>query len=236
MADDRTGRNAALIAVFGGAVVALAVVLIVLLLRADDGGTSTTIAADTTAAPTTGAPATTGANTTDPASSTTGSPATTSTSTTTTTVPPFAGDTLLKQGGIVGDPGGQLTDVRFAQREGFTRIVFDFTGAGIPAYQIGYAPGPFTDTAGTSIAVGGNRFLLVTVFPAMRWDITDPDNLVRVYTGPERIDLSTRSLTEMVFLDDFEATMQWVIGVSAEQDFTVGTLGGPPRIYVDVAD
>ena len=161
---------------------------------------------------------------------------TTTTTGATTASAPFVSDTRLKQGGIVGNPGGQLMGVRFAQREDFTRIVFDFTGTGIPAYRVEYAPGPFTDAAGTSIPVDGNRFLLITISPAMRWDITDPDNLVQVYTGPERIDLSTRSVTEMALVDDFEATMQWAVGVSDEQDFAVGTLDNPPRVYVDIAD
>ena len=30
--------------------------------------------------------------------------------------------------------------------------------------------------------------------------------------------------------------MIWVIGVTAEKPFTVGTLTDPPRIYVDMAD
>ena len=253
MNQDRLGRYAALLAVIGGVLVAGVTALVVVLLQSDgEAGITTaavaTSAATTTAVPTTEAPSSTEPNPTAPASTTTASP-TTSTSTTTTTtttsttttitttLPPSVGDTLPKQGGIVGTPGGQLADVRAVQRdEGYTRIVFDFTGTGIPSYRVEYTPGPFTNIAGDDIGVSGTHYLLVTVFPAMRWDITDPNNQFPVYTGPERIGLQTRSVTEVVFVEDFEANLEWVIGVTAEKDFMVGTLVNPPRIYLDIAD
>jgi hypothetical protein len=159
---------------------------------------------------------------------------------TTTTTTAFAGDT----GPETGDAGpgilsGTLVDVRWAQREeGFTRVVFDFGGTAVPAYDVRYAPGPFYqmgDPDAVLVPVDGNAFLQVTMNPARRWDLS-VDPIVQTYLGDDRIILNTASVTEVVFIEDFEAHMIWVIGVTEEKPFAVGTLTEPPRIYIDIAD
>jgi len=191
-------------------------------------GTTTTGAATTTSAATTTVATTTSAGTT--------TTATTTTTAATTTTSAFAGDTGPEASPIRGVPSGLLTDVRYAQREGFTRIVFDFAGTdGFPAYDIRYQAGPFRNMADEVVPVAGTAFLRVQLQPASRVDLS-VDPYVLTYTGPERIDPGTVSVEEVVFVEDFEANMVWVIGITGEKPFTVGTLTNPPRIYIDIAD
>jgi hypothetical protein len=245
-----------------GALVALALVVVVVLI-VDDGGnggaasdpgtttttdpgttttdarttppdTTTTTAPDTTTTTAPDTTTTTAANTT----TTTAANTTTTESGTTTTIPTFSGDTRPKDaGGEAFNTFAFLADVRFAQREeGFTRIVFDFEGEVVPWWRVEYDPGPFFSTGDDPdpVAVGGTDHLLV-VLAATGYDITGAE--VRItYSGPERIPVASQSVVEVVRIDDFEGVSAWVIGVEGRRPFRVGTLEGPPRIYIDVAD
>jgi hypothetical protein len=219
-------RSGIIAAVLGGLAVAIAAVVAVLLISRDGGGnaaTTSTSQAPTTSAVTTTAPATTttGATTTDLA---------------TTTTEAFAGDLEPKSGAAKGTPHGTLTGVRSAQHPGFTRIVFDFGGTdGIPEYDVRFEPPPFRNTADEEVPVAGTAFLRVRVFPALRADLSLP-GAPATYTGPLRFDPGTHGVAEVVFVDDFEAVMIWVIGLDAQRPFAVGTLTNPPRLYVDIAD
>jgi len=160
MSDDaRRDREAIFLAILIGVFAALVILLVVMLLARSGGdgeatpttaAPATTSAATTTAAATTtvttaaptttvttAAPSTTAATTTA-ATTTTTSTTTTSTTTTTTTTVPFSGDTDWKGCTASGLDADTVSDVRFSQREGFTRVVFDFTG-GVPGCTVGYA-------------------------------------------------------------------------------------------------
>ena len=153
----------------------------------------------------------------------------------TTTAPGFTGDTATKSGQMVGSPDPRLVDVRWAQRDGFTRVVFDFGGdSGTPMYEVGYSSGPFTDLQGTPVPVAGTAFVQVNL-ASTSFDLSGAE--VRItYEGPDRIDVSSNSVTEVVVLEDFEGVSTWIIGVTAEKPFQVGTLTDPPRVYVDIQD
>lgn len=211
----------------------LALALLVAGCGGDDAGTTT--APPTTAASTTTGEATTTAVEPTTTAGTTTTAETTTTGATTTTVAPFEGDTTPKSGAIQGTPTGLLTDVRFAQREeGFTRIVFDFQGTdGIPGYEVGYEPGPFRNMAEVEVPVTGSVFLSVRMFPASRVDLS-VDPYVLTYTGPERLGILGSNIREIVFLEDFEANMIWIVGLDARKPFRVGTLTDPPRIFIDI--
>lgn len=207
------------------------VLALALIAAACGGGAATSSAAPTTTAATT---TTTQGTTTTTVGATTAAPTTTEGTTTTSSA--FAGDTNPKSAPTRGTPYGTLTDVRTAQREGFTRIVFDFGGTdGIPEYDVRYQSPPFRNTADQDVPVAGSAFLRVRVFPAWRADLNLPDAPL-TYTGPLRFDPHTASVEEVVFVEDFEALMIWVVGLTAQRPFTIGTLTDPPRIYVDIAD
>lgn len=130
---------------------------------------------------------------------------------------------------------GKLDDVRTGEHPGYTRVVFDFTddGAG-PAYTVGYRAGPFLAPSGEAVPVAGAAFLYLHMFPARTVDFDSPD-LEPTYEGPLRFAPGSRNLTEVVFISDFEATMEWVLGVDRAAPYRVFTLTGPPRVVIDVA-
>ena len=216
-----------ILAVLGGVIFALLVVVVFIWLSDDDDGSAVTTVT-TSPTTTTTAPATT---TTDPATTTTVE-ATTTTAAVTTTVA-FEGDTSTKTNEtITGSPGPNLTDVRIGDHPGFVRIVFDLTGEGQPLYIVGYEDPPFVEISGEEVDVDGNAFIYVNFSPARTHDI---DTLEPTYEGDEELFPGIGPIVEVQFLGDFEAVMEWVIGLDAERPFTVDILQDPLRLVIDIA-
>ncbi len=229
------------------AIAAVSLVLVLVVSACgDDDATTTTLPPATTAAPSTSAPPPTTTTVPPPSSTTTTTTAattttvattTTSTTTTTTTLPPFPGDTASKQApGAMFSTFALLEDIRFAQREGFTRVVFDFQGTDVPWWMIGYAAGPtFEGSGGPPVTVDGDAFLRLTM-SSSGYDLSGME-VVEVYQGPDVVEIGTNSVTEVARVEDFEGISEWIIGVGGgEKPFLVGTLTDPPRIYVDIQD
>lgn len=197
------------------------------LLAAGCGGSD---AATTTAGP---------ASTTSPAPSTTAASTTTTTSTSTTAVPTttsplptFPGDTETKRGagGI-----GLLTGVRIGDHEDYVRVVFDFREPSFPNWEFGYVPGAIQGTIDPEGGwVEGDAFLVARFQPAGTADIRETTPVI-TYDGPRRIDVGAGSVVQLLIIEDFEANLWWAIGLTGEKPFRVGTMTGPPRIYVDIA-
>jgi len=219
----------------------LPLALMVALLAAscgDDGGTTTTVPDGATTVPgasTTvpGTTSTTGTTaTTAPGGTTTTTTATTP-STTTTTLPAFPGDTDPKSG--AGD-FGLLTGVRFGDHENYVRVVFDFQEPSFPNWEFGYVPGEVEGQVEPEGGwVEGDAFLVARFQPSGTADISGSD-AVMTYDGPRRIDVGLGSVVQLLIIEDFEANLWWAIGLTGERPFRVGTMTGPPRIYVDIAD
>jgi hypothetical protein len=138
---------------------------------------------------------------------------------------------------MTGNPNGNLIDVRTGAHTGFTRIVWEMDGdQGTPWYTIGYADPPFADVADDVVPVDGDAFLRVVFFPGMRHDISDPSDIVQTYLGPDTIDVGLGSVVQVVFVDDFEANMEWAVGLTGVRPFHVFTLENPTRLVIDIAD
>lgn len=236
MASKRSSELA--IPILGGVLVALIALLLIVLLTRDDGpaaSPATSEATTTTAAE--GTTTTSGDMTTTTAGVTTSEAATTTTASTTTvaatTTAAFGGDTATKSNStITGSPGGSLTDVRLGQHPGFVRVVFEFVGSGEPIWDVGYASPPFVGGgSGEVVPVDGTHFLLVHVAPGARYD--SDYNLT--YLGPTEIDPGYPPIDEVVFVDDFEADMTWVIGLTGERPFLAYVLQSPLRLVIDIA-
>jgi hypothetical protein len=184
----------------------------------------------------TSVPSTTIPGTTSPSTTSTTTPSTTTAltttvpTTTTTTLPPFVGGTDPVAG--EGEGFGLLTEVRMASHRDFDRFVLEFRGAR-PGYRAGFVEPPFRDIPGSMVGVAGNAFLAVNLSPAMAVDLeTVP--IEPTYVGPDRIRVSTVNVTEAVFVTDFEADMEWLLGLAEATAFKVMELDDPPRIVVDV--
>jgi len=225
---DRT--RTIILATLGGIIAGLVIVLLVVVFTAgdDDPVANTTIGSTTsttTAPPTTVVTPTT---VTTPPSSTT-----THQTTTTTLAPPGWGTSTQTNTVLSGSPGPNLTDVRVGDHATFTRVVFDFTGDGVPLFSVGYSAGPtFSGSGGgDAVSVDGNAHLTVNIYPAITYDI---DTYVATYTGPNAFDPGLGPIAEIAFVDDFEADMLWVIGLTDQKGFEVTTLTGPVRLVIDI--
>jgi hypothetical protein len=215
-----------ILAVIGGVIFALLVVVVFIWLSNDDDGSAVTTIPTSPTTTTTGATTTTSVTTTtEPASTTTAAP--------TTTTIAFEGDISTKTNDTIsGDPGPNLTDVRVGQHPGFVRIVFDLTGDGQPQYIVGYEDPPFVETSGEEVDVDGNAFIYVNISPALTHDV---DTFEPTYTGDEELRPGFAPIVEIQFLGDFEAVMEWVIGLDSERPFTVEILQDPLRLVIDIA-
>ena len=230
---DRPGsdRFGILVAVLGGLLVALAAVLIIFLVARNDDGATTTAAVSTTV--TTMPATTTAAATTTEGSTTTAGATTTTTEGSTTTTIPFAGDTAPKSGA---GAFGLLTGVRIGDHDGYTRIVFDFQEPSFPNWEFSYVPGEIEGMVEPEGGwVEGDAYLVARFQPSGTADLSGA-GVVMTYDGPRRIDVGNGSVVQLLIIDDFEANLWWAIGLTGEKPFSVGTMAGPPRIYVDIAD
>ena len=132
----------------------------------------------------------------------------------------------IRVGGMV-----QLVAVRLGQRDGYDRLVFEFTDA-VPTYTIGYRPLPaHADGSGDEIPLpGASAFVQVTLTGATGsgWG-----GGPRTYFGPSTLTADTVVVTEAKAAGDFEAVLNWVVGLRSEVAFRVSVLDGPPRLVID---
>lgn len=229
MSDNRSSTT--LLAVLGGLIVGLLLILIVILMTSgdDDPVAVTTVATTAPTSTTTEAPTTT--TTVAPVTTSASTTTTTSTSTTTTTTTlPFADDTTTKSNsGATGSPG-RLTDVRVGKHDGFTRIVFDFDGAGEPWWSVGYTAGIVGGGSGEPCAVDGAAILAVSVQPGSAFWVE------QTFFGSVEMSPDLGSVVQVTYCEDFEAALQYGIGVSGTKAFDAYTLDDPQRLVIDIAD
>lgn len=130
-----------------------------------------------------------------------------------------------------------LSDLRHST-DGCPRIVFEFAGHE-PDYRVEYATGPFSECgSGEEVSTAGwdaGAFLRVRLEPSGTADLSDPA-AKQTYTGPRDIEVDGRVLKHMKVICDFEAVLEWVIGLDEERDFAVVVLDDPSRIVVDVSE
>ena len=156
------------------------------------------------------------------------------------TAPPTAGSPSVPPGfsttRATGDSQGLglLAAVRVGAQPGFDRVVFEFEGA-VPAYVVQYVPLPRrADPSDLPVALEGDHAIGVRMEPAASYDPSS-DPLRLTYLGPTRITTSLSTVLEVVKTGDFEAVLNWAIGVDGKQPFKVTVLQGPPRLVIDVA-
>jgi hypothetical protein len=128
-----------------------------------------------------------------------------------------------------------LERVALGSHEGYDRVVFQFRNA-LPGYRVEYVEPPLRqDGSGDVVEVDGNAFVNVRMEPASGFDVGTGEGVL-VYEGPRRIPGSsagTTTVREVVRIGDFEAQLNWAIGLDERTDFRVLTLDGPPRLVVD---
>ena len=128
-----------------------------------------------------------------------------------------------------------LSAVRVAGQPGFDRVVFEFSDAQVPGYDVRYLDGPAVqDGSGDEVDVAGGARLEVRMAPASGVDLRR-GTFEETYAGPARVAGDTGVVTEVVRTGDFEANLTWVIGLDREVPYRVEVLDGPARVVIDLA-
>ena len=127
---------------------------------------------------------------------------------------------------------GLLKGVSATQRGPVDQVTFEFEGE-LPGYRVEFVERPIVqDGSGDEISVDGASVLSVHFEPASGFDQTGEGR--QVYTGPTRLDLATRTILDVVRVGDFEANLEWVLGLDTKAPFRVRTETSPNRVIVEV--
>jgi hypothetical protein len=127
---------------------------------------------------------------------------------------------------------GLLKTVTATQVGDVDRVTFEFEGA-LPGYRVGFVDRPIIqDGSGEEVTVDGVAVLSVHFEPASGFDLAGEGR--QVFTGPTRLDLATRVVLDVVRTGDFEANLEWVLGLDAKAPFRVRTESAPNRVIVEV--
>jgi len=187
-----------------------------------------------------GGPETTGAPTAADAPGTADARATTGSSGITagndpTAAPPGAGEPragttgpTVRRGSITGV--STQTAIRVGRQEGFDRVVFEFGSGGLPGYTIEYVERPIRQCgSGNAVSIAGAAWLRVAMTPARAHD--DAGN---VTVAERTLAPALPAVRQLRLTCDFEARLEWVVGVSGRKQYRVLELRNPDRVVVDI--
>lgn len=129
-----------------------------------------------------------------------------------------------------GAPELTLEDVRVGSHETYDRVVFEFSGNGLPGYRIQYSDQALQQASGHELPVAGNAILEVLVegTPMDRL----PNNPSLVSVGPYQ--LATGNIAGITNGGTFENQSQFFIGLDRQRSFEVTVMDSPTRLVIDV--
>jgi hypothetical protein len=128
-----------------------------------------------------------------------------------------------------------LQQVRVARQAEFDRVTWEFSGD-VPTVRAGYDDEPLEPGRGEPVDVAGTTAVVMAAEPAVDLATELHAPAQEAYDGPERITGSdTEVVSEAVRMGDFEANLQWAVGVNSRQPFRVDTLENPLRVVLDIA-
>ena len=120
-----------------------------------------------------------------------------------------------------------LTDVEVELEDCVERVTFKFKESAPPApgYEVSYQPADVAtkqDGSGKPIAIDGESFLVVRMFPVMTAEI-DGEDVKPTYEGPRNIPApgGVSMIQQLAQTGDFEAQVTWAIGLDNKHPFTV---------------
>ncbi|MCA1713699.1 MAG: hypothetical protein LC715_00725 [Gammaproteobacteria bacterium] len=142
------------------------------------------------------------------------------------TIAPSAADSTRSGGDIP-----ILRAVRVGQQPGADRLVFEFDGAGLPAWRVEYVDRPVRDCgSGDTVPVAGDAWLQIRFSGANAHTEAGEGT-----SGPRRRAVNLPVLRELVRTCDFEAEVIWVAGVGSPNRYTPRVLADPSRLVIDIA-
>lgn len=124
----------------------------------------------------------------------------------------------------------QLVAVRAASHPGYDRVVWEFRG-GLPAQRtVGYVDQLTASGSGLPIRIAGGAVLKVSFSSA---NAHDP--VTGAPTGaPSRLVTGLPNVVEVVRSGDFEAHVDYGVGLARRQNLSTFTLSNPSRFVLDV--
>ncbi len=112
-----------------------------------------------------------------------------------------------------------LVSVRVYSSGVTDRVEFVFK-SGRPACHIAYVEPPIiADPSGMTVPVAGKAFLSVRCGGASGYNMM-VNPVVPTYTGPKHVTGASRNVTEAVVTGDFEAVLNWAIGLRQKAPMT----------------
>jgi hypothetical protein len=122
-----------------------------------------------------------------------------------------------------------LKDVRVGRHERYDRVVFEFETA-VPGYHLEYVDKPVRQCgSGEATAIAGDAWLEVRFDPA---DAHTTEGKPTVKERERHLDLPV--VREIELTCDFEAQVNWVLGVGSPNRYRALELSDPPRLVVDI--
>lgn len=123
-----------------------------------------------------------------------------------------------------------LREVRAAAHNGFDRVVFEFEGVEMPSYHIEYIDKPVRACgSGDVVPLKGDGWLEIRFTPA---NAHTEDGKPTVKDREQTPNL--KIVKELKTTCDFEAEVEWVLGVSSPNKYRVLELKNPTRLAVDI--
>lgn len=145
---------------------------------------------------------------------------------------PFAGtlEPVRRPSTSVAARAAVLQAVRAGREPGFDRVVFEFSGSGLPGYQVHYATEPIRACgSGAEVPLAGEDHLVVRFEPAQAHD-----TLGRVTAADRALAPRLQQMLELKLVCDFEGQVEWAVGLAARRPFRVLEDSQPSRVIVDV--
>lgn len=128
-----------------------------------------------------------------------------------------------------------LAEVRVGVHETYDRVVWEFSEGDRPRLLVEYVDEPRQPGSGNRVDVAGDAYLRLIAEAATDRGAEMYAPGAPAYDGPTRLDGgNAQAVREVVALGDFEANMQWAVGVDRQRPFRVQVLEGPLRVVVDV--
>lgn len=122
-----------------------------------------------------------------------------------------------------------LRIVRTARHDGYDRVVFEFDSR-VPGWRIDYVDSPqYECGSGEAVRLAGDAWLHVAFEPANAH--TDEG---RPTAQRRLVDPAGANLRELRRICDFEAHVDYVIGVGSPNPYRAFMLGQPARLVVDI--
>lgn len=134
-------------------------------------------------------------------------------------------------GGSQQGPAQTLSDVRIGeQEEGYDRIVFEFEGDSLPAYQVEYVVPPVVQCgSGQNVELAGGAALQVSMRPAQAHDEAGETTIPATELTP-----GYPAILEAEQTCDFEAAVTWAVGIPDQTGYRVEELTEPTRLVIDI--